>query len=145
MLYPTQTLEHIKAHIASLPETKSNEINMLHQQLSNTLKNKHLWFDDGLDEQGKIITNPIIGYGMHLHQTAKGKTKELFQVGLSANSTGISIYIIGLKDKTLLNQFIGDQLGKAKVTGYCIKFKSIQDINLNVLIEAILFAVGSVQ
>ncbi len=52
---------------------------------------------------------------------------------------------IGLKDKTLLNQFIGNKLGKAKITGYCIKFKSLKDINLDVLLSAIQFGISQVK
>jgi len=33
---------------------------------------------------------------------ANGKTREVFQIGMNANKTGISIYILGIKDKTYL-------------------------------------------
>ena len=61
---------------------------------------------------------------------ADGKTKEFFQIGLSANTTGISVYIMGIKDKKYLAQTYGKKLGKASVTGYCIKFKTLKDINV---------------
>jgi hypothetical protein len=46
---------------------------------------------------------------------------------------------MGLKDKKYLSQTYGSTIGKATVTGYCIKFKSISDIKLDVLEKAIRF------
>ena len=56
---------------------------------------------------------------------------------MSANTTGISVYIIGITDKTYLAKTYGKKLGKASVTGYCIKFKTLKDINIDVLEAAI--------
>lgn len=145
MNYPNDTLTYITAHIASLPESKSSELFVLYQRISALFKNDQLWFDDGKNSDGKVVTNPTIGFGNLQLETVKGKTKDVFQVGLSAHSIGISVYIIGLKDKTLLNQFIGNKLGKAKITGYCINFKSLKDIDLEVLLNAIQFGISQVK
>lgn len=96
-----------------------------------------LWFFDGKNTDDKTVTNPTIGYGQHTITYAKGATKEFFQIGISPNATGISVYILGLSDKTFLLRTYGSTLGKAKVTGYCIRFKSCKDINLSVLEDAI--------
>ena len=67
--------------------------------------------------------------------------REFYQIGMSANTTGISIYILGIKDKTYLAQTYGEKLGKASVTGYCIKFKTLKDINIDILEAAIRYGV----
>jgi hypothetical protein len=41
---------------------------------------------------------------------------------------------MGVKDKTYLNQTFGIKLGKASVTGYCIKFKTLKDIKLQCIL-----------
>jgi len=51
---------------------------------------------------------------------ADGKTKDFYQIGISTNTTGISVYIMGISDKTYLSQTYSGRLGKAKVIGYCI-------------------------
>jgi hypothetical protein len=56
---------------------------------------------------------------------------------LSANTTGISVYILGIEDKKYLAQTYGGKLGQASVTGYCIKFKALKNINIDVLEAAI--------
>src|SRR6185295_17043189 len=102
-----------------------------------------LWFLDGKDDKGKTVTNPNIGYGFYTIKYADGKTREFYQIGLSANTTGISVYILGLEDKTYLAKTYGKKLGKASVTGYCIKFKSLKDINTDVLADAIRYGASA--
>jgi hypothetical protein len=96
-----------------------------------------LWFLDGKNSENKIVSNPNIGYGFHDIKYADGKTREFYQIGMSANTTGISVYIMGIKDKKYLAQAYGKKLGKASVSGYCIKFKTLKDINIETLKAAI--------
>ena len=129
--------EQIKAYINSQPEPKRSEMETLHQLALQVSPACKLWFTDGKNSEGKIIANPNIGYGSYVINYADGSTREFYQIGLSANTTGISVYIMGLKDKTYLPKTYGKTLGKATVTGYCIKFKTIKDINIEVLQAAI--------
>src|SRR6202008_3342165 len=129
--------EQIKKYISSLPEPKSGEMQALHLHILKMLPGCKLWFLDGKDDKGKTVSNPNIGYGSYSIKYADGTTREFYQIGLSANTTGISVYILGIKDKTYLAKMYGKKLGKASVTGYCIKFKTIKDINIDIMHAAI--------
>jgi len=129
--------EQIKQYITSQPEPKRSDMQELHQQILQALPTCKLWFLDGKDDTGKIVSNPNIGYGSYPIKYTDGTTREFYQIGLSANTTGISVYIMGIKDKTYLAQTYGKKLGKATVTGYCIKFKTIKDIDTAALQAAI--------
>ena len=129
--------EQIKNHIASQPEPKRGEMQELHRLILQALPGCKLWFDDGVDGNNTTVANPTVGYGLQTLRYADGKTKEFFQIGLSANKTGISVYILGIADKTYLTRTYGKELGKAKVTGYCIRFQKLGDINPAVLAAAI--------
>ena len=129
--------EQIEEHILDQPEQKRKDIKALHALMLQILPDGKLWFDDGKNAENKTVTNPTIGYGSQILKYADGKTKDFFKIGVSANQTGISVYILGLKDKTYLPQTYGKDIGKASVTGYCIKFKKLADINLDVLEAAI--------
>lgn len=131
------TKEQIKVYIDSQTEGKRADIEILHKRILQILPKCRLWFLDGKNEEGKTVTNPNIGYGLQTIKYADGKTKEFYQVGISANTIGISLYIIGIQDKTYLPRIYGKKLGKASVTGYCIKFKSLKDINIDILELAI--------
>ena len=129
----------ITDYINSQPEPKRSEMQTLHNiilQLKPTCK---LWFLDGKNSENKIVSNPNIGYGLYTIKYTDGTTKEFYQVGLSANTTGISVYIMGIDDKTYLAKKYGEKLGKAKVTGYCIRFKMLKDIRIDILEAAIQF------
>ncbi len=129
--------EQIKQYIISQPEPKRSEMQELHRTILETIPACKVWFLDGKDDTGKIVSNPNIGYGSYNIKYADGTTREFYQIGLSANTTGISVYIMGIKDKTYLAQAYGKKLGKASMTGYCIKFKTINDINIDILQAAI--------
>lgn len=130
-------LEQINKYIACQPEPKRSDLELLHQRIQLLFPNSKLWFLDGKDENGKIVSNPNIGYGLQTIRYANGQTKEFYQTGISANTTGISVYIMDIADKNYLAETYGKKIGKASVTGYCIKFKTLKDINIDILELAI--------
>jgi len=136
------TQKQITEYIATQPGPKRSEMQELHDMILALMPAGKLWFLDGKDEKGKIVSNPNIGYGSQTMKYANGKTKEFYQIGISANTTGISVYIMGIDDKKHLAQTFGQKLGKASVTGYCIKFKTLADIKVDVLKAAIQYGIG---
>jgi hypothetical protein len=135
------TQDQIKEYIATQPEPKRSDMHELHRIILKLMPECKLWFLDGKNEEGQTVSNPNIGYGLQTMKLAAGKTREFYQIGISANTTGISVYIIGIKDKKYLAQAYGKRLGKASVTGYCIKFRALQDVNRDVLEEAMRYGI----
>jgi hypothetical protein len=131
------TRKQIRSFLDGQSEPKRTDMEALHQRMLLWMPDAKLWYLDGRDETGKVVTNPQIGYGSQTIRYADGKTREFYQVGISANTTGISVYIMGLEDKTYLPNTYGKTIGKASVTGYCIKFRKLADINHEVLEAAI--------
>jgi len=133
--------DEIDAYIAAQAEPKRSDLQALHELIPGLMPGCRLWFLDGKDENGRTISNPNIGYGEQTLQQAGGKTRAFYQVGTSANTTGISVYIMGLGDKKALAEKFGKRIGKASVTGYCIKFRKLADIDVDVLVEAMRYAI----
>ena len=131
------TQAQIKKYIDSQASPKRADMETLHNRILQLLPDCRLWFLDGKDGKGKVIANPNIGYGILTKKYADGKTKDFYQVGMSGNTTGISIYVMGIENKKYLSETYGKTIGKAIVTGYCIKFKSLKDINMDSLEAAI--------
>jgi hypothetical protein len=129
--------EQIQKYISSQPEPNRSDMEALHRVILQVMPACKLWFLDGKDTDGKTVSNPNIGYGLQAMKYADGTTREFYQIGLSANKTGISVYILGIEDKKYLAQTYGKVLGKASVTGYCIRFKTLKDINIEILRAAI--------
>ena len=136
-----QTQNQIDHYIAAQPEPKRSEMQQLHHMVLALIPACKLWFLDGKDKKGKVVSNPNIGYGSQTMKYAGGKTREFYQIGLSANTTGVSVYVMGLTDRKYLAQTFGQKLGKASVTGYCIKFKTLTDIKIDVLKTAIQYGI----
>lgn len=131
----------IKNYISSQPDPKSSDMQELHRLILQVLPKGKLWFDDGKNSENKTVSNPTIGYGFYTIKYADGKTRDFFQIGLSANKTGISVYVLGIKDRAYLAQTYGKKMGKATVTGYCVRFKTLKDINIDILEAAIRYGV----
>jgi hypothetical protein len=133
--------EQIKKYITSQPEPKRSDMQALHLLTLQVMPACKLWFLDGKNNENKTVSNPNIGYGSYTIKYADGATREFYQIGMCANKTGISVYILGIEDKTYLARTYGKKLGKASVTGYCIKFKTLKDINIDILEAAIRYRV----
>src|ERR1043166_7470842 len=125
--------EQIQKHLASQPEPKRSDMQALHRIMLQVMPACKLWFLNGKNSENKTVSNPNIGYGLHAIKYVDGTTREFYQIGMSANKTGISVYILGIDDKNYLAKTYREKLGKASVTGYCIKFKALKDIDINVL------------
>lgn len=127
----------IEAYISSLPAPKRSDMQTLHGIITELMPAGKLWFLDGKNSEGKIVSNPNIGYGQYTITYVDGSSKDFYQIGLRANTTGISVYIMGIEDKLYLAQNYGATIGQASVTGYCIKFNALKAINIAVLQAAI--------
>jgi hypothetical protein len=136
------TAEQIQAYINSQSETKRNDMQTLHQIILKIMPACRLWFLDGKNSENKIVTNPNIGYGHHSINYADGTSREFYKIGMSANTSGISIYLFGIEDKTFLARTYGDKLGKASVSSYCIKFRKLNDISSDILEDVLRYVAG---
>lgn len=128
-----QTKEYIK----NQPEPKQHEMQELHNLILLLIPECKQWCFDGTNDDGKQIAHPTIGYGNYNITYKDGSTRAFFRVGLLATPTGLAIPIMGLDDKKFLIDTYGKTIGKAKVGSYGITFKSIKDLNLEILKEPI--------
>jgi len=134
--------EQIDRYIGDQSPAKGEELRDLHRRILRISPDAQLWFLDGRNGDGKVVSNPNIGYGATTLGDADGRARAFYKVGLSANTAGLSVYVMGLKDKAYLSETYGSRIGKAKVTGYCIRFRSVRDVDLGVLEEVVADALG---
>src|SRR5258708_21762757 len=124
--------EQIQKYISSQPEPKRSDMEALHRIILHVMPACKLWYLDGKNSENKTVSNPNIGYGLHAMKYADGTTREFYQIGLSANKTGISVYILGIEDKKYLAQTYGNLLAKAAVTGDSLRFRTLKGITLEI-------------
>ena len=135
--------EQIDRYIGDQSAAKSADLRDLHRRILAISPDAQLWFLDGRNADGKVVSNPNIGYGAQTLDYAGGCSRAFYKLGLSANTSGLSVYVMGLKDKAYLSATYGPRLGKARITGYCISFRSVRDVDLSVLEEVVADALGS--
>jgi hypothetical protein len=99
----------ITHHPAAQPDRKRADLQTLHTMILRLMSDCRLWFLDSKDEDGRTVSNPSIGYGLLTRTYADGRTRDFYQIGLSANTSGISVYIMGLEDRTYLAKTWGDK------------------------------------
>jgi hypothetical protein len=136
------TEQQIDDYMAGLDPAKRTDMQALHQRVLRLRPDCKLWFLDGRNESGKVVSNPNVGYGARQVTYANGSSREFYEIGLSANTGGISVYVLGLDDKTYLSAAYGSRLGKASITGYCVKFRRLSDVDADVLEEMIAAHLG---
>ena len=132
----------IKEYIDSQPEPKKVEMQELHNLMLQLMPKCKQWFFDGKNEAGKQVAHPTIGYGNYTITYKDGSTRAFFRIGLLATPTGLAVHIMGLDDKKFLTDTYGKTIGKAKVGSYGITFKSIKDIDIAILKNAIHYRAG---
>ena len=125
--------DQIESYLAGQDAAKQADLREIHTQLLATYPECRLWFNDGTNEQGKVVANPTVGYGVYTIRYADGSSREFFRIGLSGNTSGMSVYVMGLDDNAYLARTYGEAIGKATVTGYCIKFRRLAVIDVDVL------------
>ena len=133
--------DEVSDYIAAQPEPKRSDMQQLHETVLKLMPGCRLWFLDGKDESGRTVSNPSIGYGTQTTRYADGRTREFYQIGISANTTGISVYLMGLSDRKYLAEKYGERIGQASVTGYCIKFRKLENVNIDVLVDAMRYGI----
>lgn len=134
--------EQIERYIRGQSPAKAEELRTLHRRILEIAPGVRLWFLDGRNEDGKVVSNPNIGYGAETLAYADGGSRPFYKIGLSANTSGLSLYVMGLKDRKFLSETYGARLGKARITGYCIRFRSLRDLDPGVLDELVREALG---
>lgn len=135
--------DEINGYIDAQAPAKRQDLLDLDRRIVAIAPGARRWFLDGRDETGKVVSNPNIGYGETTLRYADGGSRPFYRLGLSANTSGLSVYVMGLEDKAFLAKTYGARLGKAKITGYCIRFRSLKDVDVAVLEEMFADALGA--
>lgn len=114
--------QDVQQFIQAMPDGRRQVIEQLHQLIVETLPNQDvkLW--------GKIL-----GYGDYHYKYKSGREGDWFPVGLANGAQYMSLYICAVKDGQYLAEANKEKLGKVSVGKSCIRFKKLEDLNLDVV------------
>lgn len=104
----------------------------------DTLKKLHRLIRTTLPELAPCSVHGMIGYGPYHYRYDSGREGDSARVALAANKTGYSVYIMAVDAKgTYLAEKARAKLGRATVGKSCIRFKRLEDLALDALVDVL--------
>ncbi|MEK7572236.1 MAG: DUF1801 domain-containing protein [Patescibacteria group bacterium] len=127
MFKPT-TAKTPEEYIAAIGEPRKSQIQQLHKFIQKTVP-----------KLKPIIIYGMIGYGPYHYQSKSGREGEWTTMALASQKNYISVYVsCADSDGVYIAEKYKDQLPKANIGKSCIRFKKIEDIDLDVLKKILL-------
>ena len=127
---PAQTVDD---YLASLPEGRREIVTAVHERVTAAVP----------DLEVKMWSR-FIGYGSYHYVYASGREGDWFPIGLANNKGYVSLYICAGDEDGYLAEQNADRLGKVDVGKSCIRFKRLDDLDLDVVEELCRRAAGLV-
>lgn len=118
---PAKTPEE---YIAMVPEERREIIQKVHNVITKAVP--------GLKPR---IVYGMIGYGTYHYKSKSGREGDWSLVLLANQKNYISVYVCAVDNGKYIAESNKDRLGKVSVGKSCIRFKKLEDINLDVLTE----------
>lgn len=116
-------------YFEELEEPRKSEVLKLHKLITKTVPKLKPFMLSGL-----------LGYGKIHYKYSSGREGDWFKIGLSSGKTGISVHVCAVDKGGYLAEQAKPKLGKATVGRSCIRFKKLEDINLDALTELLKLA-----
>jgi hypothetical protein len=125
----------VTAFLGSLEGKQGDDMRYLDSLISERMTGheRHLYegkFWGGSDQQ-------IVGYGVLDYANRTGDDVEWFLVGLAAQKNNLSMYVNAVSDGAYLLREYEGRLGKVKLGSASIGFRSVEDVDLDSLMELV--------
>ena len=111
-------------YIAQVPETRRPAIQTLHNLIKHTVP--------GLEPH---IRYGMLGYGPTPYKTKSGCEGEWFVVGLANQKNYMSLYLCVVENGSHLAEANAGRLGKVDCGKSCIRFRKLENLDQDVLVE----------
>mgnify|MGYP003476323162 CR=1 FL=1 len=125
MFKPTSALSP-EEYIATIPESRRKDFETIHQLIQKLAP-----------QLEPHILSGMIGYGMYHYRYASGKEGDWSLICLANQKNYISLYICSVENGQYIAESYKDKLPNASIGKSCIRFKSVDDVELTILSEII--------
>lgn len=125
MFKPTSALTP-EEYIDAIPEPRKQDVKLLHNLIQKNVPTLT-----------PHILSGMIGYGTYHYKYASGREGDWSLIALASQKNYISVYICCIEKEKYLAEKYKDRLPKASIGKSCIRFKSVNDIDLVILTEII--------
>jgi len=121
MFKPTLT-KSVDEYLMAISEPRKTDIMVLHKFIQSTLPTFSPYF-----------AYNMIGYGRFKYKNYKKEIIDWPVIALASQKNYISVYVCAVLEGRYVAEIYKDQLGKVSVGKSCIRFKTVNDINMDVL------------
>ena len=115
----------IDKHIASLPDGRREAVQAVHDTVRAAAP----------ELEAAMWSDKIIAYGTYHYRYESGREGDWFPIGLANQKGYVSLYICAADEDGYLAEQNADRLGKVSVGKSCIRFKRLEDLDLDVVAE----------
>jgi hypothetical protein len=123
-MFKGSTADTVEEYIAQVPDERRSIIEKVHAVIEKAVP----------DLKPHMLSG-MIGYGTYHYKSKSGREGDWSLVCLSNRKDYVSVYICAAEKSEYIAEKNKDRLGKVSVGKSCIRFKKLEDINLNVLSE----------
>lgn len=119
-------------------KTPEEYINLLSEPRKSQIKTLHEFIRKIVPNLKPFIITGMIGYGKYHYKYKSGREGEWAIISLASQKNYISIYACAVEGNKYVAEKYKDKLPKASIGRSCIRFKKIEDIDLDILKEILL-------
>lgn len=125
MFKPTSAVTP-EEYIKMIPEPRQHDVKVIHALIQKTVPTLM-----------PHILSGMIGYGTYHYKYASGREGDWSLIALASQKNYISIYVCSVQNGNYIPEEYKNKLPKASIGKSCIRFKSVEDIDLAIVAEII--------
>jgi hypothetical protein len=130
-----RTSNDVDGYLEALEGSQGEDVRRLDQAVGELMAGQPRFLYEGRFWGG--TDQRIVGYGIMDYTNRSGDDVEWFIVGLAAQKDHISMYVNAVKDGAYLLSEYAKKLGKAKVGSASISFATLDEVDLDNLLELV--------
>lgn len=114
----------VEEYLAQVPAERQEIVNTVHQTILKAIP-----------EQKPHMLSGMIAYGNYHYKSKSGREGDWAIILLANRKDYVSTYICAVENNKYIAETNKDRLGRVSVGKSCVRFKKLEDINLDVLTE----------
>lgn len=118
-------------------KTPDEYISMIEEPRRSVIQQLHDMIQKTVPELKPHILVGMIGYGSYHYKSKSGREGEWSVIALASQKNYISVYVCGVEDGEYVAEKHKGDFPKASIGKSCIRFKKLEDINLDLLMKVI--------
>jgi hypothetical protein len=121
-MFKPNTASSPEEYIEKIDEPRKSQIRQLHEFILKTLP-----------KQKPFMISGMIGYGMFHYKSKSGREGDWCLIALASQKNYISLYACSIANGEYVAEKYKKDLPRANIGKSCIRFKKVEDVDLNVI------------